>query len=736
MGWAVHLSDLHLGTLNPDQESGEYKEHVIPVREREQRRGRIRAALRNIALKAPLEAVFVTGDVTYQNDQGGYDELPSLLSEIPSFDPHVGPVVVVPGNHDVERYSEPSSRARYLKFLALRDHDSWITPLLEGVDIDAEGNLEPGVDLAKHFLLADDGTWLALPINSSNYCMTQEPVSTLSDSEWQKVCETVERSSVGSAKLLEHLRDRDVARISPAQRNGLSKVLSAAEEEMLRRGIDPKGVIRVALLHHHLLPVTTSEEIKPYESIVNLGVVRDFFRAHKIHLVCHGHKHVGRIYFDHVYDYASTPRVPTEGTEILVVSGGTVGPEQGYGGSEALRLMRTVPEYGRYGIDVAIVRGEEAGAPAPPIRWATFALGMRPESRYVTAPSMHEGYSKLLARFAAWDVSQVTSLICELATPTGAAVMPANYPVVPDADTELERQTWFDRQVRWWQQTDSALEDQPQYFTHGSRIFRFGLNSDGSEINQFRTVAHLLRTKRHTSRGVAILLDPRRDDLHEKFPALAIVQFQIVDRDGPRLALMAYFRKQEIRFWWPVNVAELSLLQRRMMDELRDVIPELKAGPLTTIAGVAELSESIPLVAIPEVDLLRDEDKASSLWSLVYALFGGPHRAEVDYATTWKRIRRDLIPPETPNRDGSPVPTAGIRFLADTAEQFSKHHHDSPAVGIVGPLKSLYKINREHATEVSAGGASLESHVDWRDKVTPLVDQIDQIVRVTCQIDP
>src|SRR5260370_42505528 len=60
---------------------------------------------------------------------------------------------------------------------------------------------------------------------------------------------------------------------------------------MMRRTSAREGRARIAPLHHHLLPVRTDEEAKPFESLTNLGEVAAFFADSGIDLVIHGHKH-------------------------------------------------------------------------------------------------------------------------------------------------------------------------------------------------------------------------------------------------------------------------------------------------------------------------------------------------------------------------------------------------------------------------------------------------------------
>ena len=172
------------------------------------------------------------------------------------------------------------------------------------------------------------------------------------------------------------------------------------------------------------------------------------------------------------------------------------------------------------------------------------------------------------------------------------------------AETRLEQ---FQNIVQWWQYTSAPRGplDHPA-FTHGDRIRRYE-----GHLDQIAGVVEALASDATTSRGIVVLLNPPADKIAERvqFPSFCLVQFKVQHNEGesPTLDCTAYFRKQEVRYWWLVNLAELAELQGRICDALgqRTKIPQTKGirpGAITTIAVRAHAGDSAPKVQIPLVD--------------------------------------------------------------------------------------------------------------------------------------
>ena len=108
------------------------------------------------------------------------------------------------------------------------------------------------------------------------------------------------------------------------------------------------------------------------------------------------------------------------------------------------------------------------------------------------------------------------------------------------------------------------------------------------------------------------------------------------ERNGERLDCFAYFRKQEMQYWWPVNVAELARIQEVSAPGGRGR-PSWANRDVRGYRGVG--GRRLPRVAVPVVDLLVEEPGGSGGWR-------SPSRTRMPQQTSrradWARVLRDL----------------------------------------------------------------------------------------------
>jgi hypothetical protein len=141
------------------------------------------------------------------------------------------------------------------------------------------------------------------------------------------------------------------------------------------------------------------------------------------------------------------------------------------------------------------------------------------------------------------------------------------------------------------------------------------------------------------------------------------VQFQIRKQ---KLDLTAYFRKQEMRYWWPINVAELAHLQAEVVQSLAN--DKLSAGSITTYTNVAVFSGKVPKVNVPEIDRVawRDENELRALAMSVIDPRAPGRKGNLEKL---KGYLLDWIPTSQQSpTDGAPVPARGIKIVADFLE--------------------------------------------------------------------
>jgi 3',5'-cyclic AMP phosphodiesterase CpdA len=720
----LHLSDLHLGPVEKGQVVGDYKNEIVPLADRTNRHDLLRTTLREIGRylrgeSQTLDAIVITGDTTLANDERGFELLPKLLDVLEGVAPPSNRILIVPGNHDVRWQTPPGSAERYDQFVRHTRTLGYITPLLDGVDGIGKG---PVAEPPKHYLLGEDASWVVIPINSANYSGTLEPLKYIDESDWDRL--TVDPSA---KRELERLRLQDVPRVSEAQLAAARELLIHAEQRARDLDRDPKYLTRIVAIHHQLLPISTVEEFKPYESIVNLGLLRHFLRENRIDIVLHGHKHADFIYRDHIYD----THAPSGGQphEVLVIAGATIGTGD-YRRTETCRLIDLQVKGGSAKLSVASVPAIPSGGRLASPSWRRFTVSSYPHgtlrsaelAQIISGDSASDVYDRALALFEDLPKhSPIANLMCTVFLGSGAGDLPSAYPEIPGVAGHAERQRWFVDLVAWWQRPKSVLAGRLR-FTHGGRIFRLG-----GKLDQLDEAVKALRAKEDSSRAIVILVDPIEDEIgnsKRKFPAFCLFQLTIrrLASGGRQLDCIAYFRKQEIRYWWPVNLAELAAVQRKALDRLIGDYRDLGAGDLTTIAASAYAGASIPKVAVPAVDRLVDENP-QLLASMVYALFWRDMPDRMRFGAEWTRLLDDLMPEEYPDPDGVPVALDGLEFLLKAIRSFSPHRAEATA--LVEKLEALHELNSVYADETVLD-CPPERHTRWRDQVTPIVGDLRQ----------
>jgi 3',5'-cyclic AMP phosphodiesterase CpdA len=703
----LHLTDLHLSTQPHVDAFDDYsKSEIIPPAERQGRTTLIRntlveldALLRKNGTK--LDAVAVTGDITYQNQEDGFAALDGVLAGLGESRPANNRIAIVPGNHDVAWKTPPSGLPRYERFRHATYEAGFITPLLDGLDFNAEGTLEPHVDVSRHLIDDPVAGWTIVPLNSSNYCGSVDGFADKKDRRrWEKI-PTLFKSAADRAaveKMLLQSRLHDVARFSPGQFTAVRNVI---------KNLAPS--VRIALLHHHLLPVSEREEAKAYESILNLGLLRAMLSSNQFHVVLHGHKHESATYFDEVQRTGEAPH------RMLVISGATLGgvpPEGEVGRLLAVNTSPYTPSLAWQSVP-AMRPGTTKTLPDPKTErlWSVARDAGGSSVKIVNGTTVNEVYSQLteICETAGLD-KPVFYVVAHIEDPKNADLLPDRYPNdFPIGRDAAERQEQFKAIVDWWQRETSEIDNQ-RVFTHGARLF----------ANKKRLVNSLkLQDK---ARAVATLLRPGDDIDNEyaKFPSFCLAQFFVVDQ---RLACIGYFRKQELRYWWPVNVAELARAQMKLIRDLRSTFGVLEPGPITTFAAVAVGAKSPPRVAIPLIDRLIDMDK-ELLWRMTYALVRTDAGRKNETAVFWTGVLDDLLPSLEPAPDGTPVSMAGVAYVRTQLKRFASVHQEVRELSRL--FEDLFKLN--DGNEDIAVGKN-DGYVEWRDRSIDLITNIRSLIR-------
>ncbi len=421
------------------------------------------------------------------------------------------------------------------------------------------------------------------------------------------------------------------------------------------------------------------------------------------------------------------------GHRVLVISGSTIGGND-YREEEVCRLIDIQPREYTPSLSVARIPNVPPGTKLKPLNFRIFNLWYQDNELVKSEAHMKaivgDTFSKVYARVlnifeGKRPYDEVENISCTITDATTALTLPTTYPEIPGVK-DTDRQDWLDDLVRWWQRKETILRHRLR-FTHGNRIFAYEGN-----IDQFERVVNMLKDKANSGRAVIVLVNPLTDEIddkHQKFPAFTLAQFFVHRNNDGNLLLdcIGYFRKQEIKYWWAVNVVEIARLQREIFRRIEDFHRGISLGSITTIAAIAFAGTAPPKVVVPAIDRAFDEDQ-DALWSMTYALFSPNLKERDELLGHWDHFLDDLIPAETPDPDGVPVAVDGIRFVLDLACRFAKHQHTASTEMLMEELQRLYDLNERYAEETLIEEPDIARHEIWRKAVIASVSKIKTAV--------
>lgn len=716
MSLLLHLSDLHLANTPQEDAVGDYKVEAVPERDRVSRARLLRHTLKALSTwlsdsDETLAGVIITGDITTRGHPEGFGGLPGLLEALGDALPEPGRIVVVPGNHDVAWDTPPGSAERYRAFIDGIRRTGYVTPLLDGIDYDGDqprsiaGPLLSGHDFA------------VVAINSADMCGALEPFSPEAESELGQL--SAGRISDSLQAEIRRVRRYDMPRISPRQMAALADLVDQV----------PAGRVRIAALHHQLAPVREEEEVKPFESIVNLGAFSAFLSDAQVDVILHGHKHADQVLTVPLSGAAHDRRF------AVVASCGTVGGMAATGREIAklIRIDSALPTLRR--VEICAVPAVNAGRKLTgKIRslyneptWRSPATTPVVVISGATASYVHE---QLLETARQAGGKPVRDLICVIDRGLTAVNPPDTYPPLPRSTTTDSG--WFNDIVDWWQDPRRA-DGKP--FTHGQRL-RDWPGTQGRD--QIEAIIEILRRDPGTSRGIAVLVNPDTDNIADttiNFPSFSLLHLWI---DNGALHCSAFFRKQEMTYWWPVNAAEIARIQAHVLQALRSSHQELTEGTVRTHASEAVFSGQLPKVNVPRIDrwFWHDPD---SLRVLAVAI-ADPHMAdrEKDIAVLMSLMDEWAPQAGEPPTDGAPLPTRGLSALADMLAALADRYPTSPAREVGELLREMVEANALYPDKRVAGDRS-RTFGQWRNPQLRRLTRVRELLaphRVSPAVQP
>jgi thymidylate synthase len=151
----------------------------------------------------------------------------------------------------------------------------------------------------------------------------------------------------------------------------------------------------------------------------------------------------------------------------------------------------------------------------------------------------------------------------------------------------------YKEQIESWALELQSTKPRRLPFTHGQRIYNWAKKQQKSiRLDQIKDfiVPMLLRNPK-TKRAIAIVTDPSLDAevTDDPIPALLLIQFGFANE---RLNVTAYFRAQEMYFFWVVNMFELITLQETVCELMQTRSPGItvQPGSITTFAFTAYIN--------------------------------------------------------------------------------------------------------------------------------------------------
>lgn len=735
----LHVTDTHLsdGATSNQEDLKLAVDDIGPTTKIDALRVTARLLAKRLRLEnRKLDGILFTGDAQDRGLPNGHAALRKMLAEeLQDLMAEHARFVATPGNHDVPQGSAPGSKERYADFTATwrMEGETDVTPWLDKLD-DADIP-EAAYDLRR--FRAPDKTWEIYPINTCNWSHTQVKLPAGVSAAFVRLEGALDALGQEKSEELKELLNAEIRQ--PMEKQLLYDIARVSHEQLaaLKPIIETGGgarrpPVRIVLMHHHLIAPTLREEVRPFNDIVNISALRTYMKQNDIDIVIHGHKHVEAITYDFIYDHGAP--VQTDPRRMLVVSGGAI---DGANDESSMRLITITGLPGAPQIEVERIRLGRLGFDLP--KGTVFAGRLwRTNEQVPGGPVVIHGsdINDVYARAvqAASEEAHMAMLIVHLDLPppeadesgkAGDLPFPKSYPD-PDGASDnaapQDRAEWVKDLASWWQLPTSILEPRIPYI-HGTRLRRFA-----GRFDQIKRIVSLLKSSGSTSRAVAVLIDPLRDfgpsGEGENFASFCLVQFRRrPGKDtGNHLDCTAYYRAQEFKHWWPINVAELRRLQMEVADQVG-----CSPGRITTIAADARAvaTRSPGQVAVPVVDRWLDQSP-EKLMALACHLCGYGTAADFeDVAEEWRNYLKDQRNGTDPSAfiaDGSPVAVDSLDVLASYMQAQSLTM-DTHVTGVATRLKALARENRNYEKSPK----DRNDFDDWAASARVLCDELLQL---------
>jgi len=527
------------------------------------------------------DIVVVSGDVGWSGSPQDYDYALYFFNALRKTWPST-PLLVIPGNHDVDRAEAATGNDPQAAFVAMLRQ-------LHGAQFDQRYPLYATTDggpptrqqLVAFEYVSDE--LLVVGVNSAaSFLTTDEPVF-----------------------------------VEPG-------VLTMIADHIVTLGVPPTA-LRVFVVHHHLFPFAEPPWGDAYDAsgvpdkadptiVANSAKLQAWLADHDFHVVLHGHKHLSHGRRDVLWRHGD----PAEGHGLFIVGAGSAGQHTPtepltYNVVTATRLAQ-----GRWDVNVAVRKITDARGPYEATNYFPYHSQVGPSVAGTPvafcAQRMDECHAAIstsallggpLRNFI--SVVEDNHYVHPLTTRIGER-LPSRDEVVSSfraLHPEWDPHSGWDMP----EQVDRALHNVPQrfQFEHGPRLFgafgragdRAGSFLDPAQLRRLQPIRHAIQGLRSSAARGYVGMYNADIDVSDQQPLPGLMSVQFVP-DGDHLDVVATFRKLELSFWWAVNMYELGELLRWAAQQ--DNRHRRRPRRITFFAALAEWKTDPEATFVTELD--------------------------------------------------------------------------------------------------------------------------------------
>ena len=545
----MQLSDIHIGHENENSKGLDNKANIGGIssnRENDLFKS-IEKYLTNLNQQEKIDIFALSGDIIV----GGNNEGQKRFSErfiklIKKYGYEEKQILVVPGNHDIERYSKISSKERYKSFL-----DAWKGCMLPYLD---------GSYKVTDIVIDEEKKIILIPINTANW-------SQILSEEYDKIEEKIDNLDKDTKNLIKKQFAYDAAYISDKQLEEVRKELDKIN--------NVETYVKIIIQHHHITPINDDKhlEVKSLGDLINIQKLEQLIIDFNISTVIHGHKHINNDF----YTYLTNNNNPHQ---VLVASSSDTKNEEIFKIFEFKYLKVNIKNYDK--------NLKESSS-------KTFSLFNNIESEtsvILESNSITRLFGKIQSYFAMNNNQKSNKqMICTInleehyqdKTPIRKLYKYSNkQDIFEDA---------VKRYANLWLQDSSLYEDEIPI--HGIRLKKYK-----GYFNQIQYMQNMIKKHpKSKSRAIAVLLNPVKDfqiisDEKQRtdYPSFVSCQVTVREEENKKfLDIIANYRSQEMHYWWQLNIAELYQILNEIKNGLDD--DSYCLGKITTITALPSFAK-------------------------------------------------------------------------------------------------------------------------------------------------